>query len=149
VDTVRLVVDDRSGTTEITISINGTSLIDLARTVEQPWADREGKPQLAGSYMGLGPWALGGSSMHFLGSPHAVWFNDGDTVLLGCDCGEWGCWPLVADIIASDAEVVWTRFRQGHRDWDLSALGPFIFDRAHYELALQRLDEDLRRYPAG
>lgn len=148
-DTVQFEVDGSSGTTEITISINGTGLIDLVRTVEQPWADREGNPRLAGSHMGLGPWAIGGSSMHFLGNPHAVWFDDGDTVLLGCQCGDWGCWPLVADIHASDAQVAWSRFRLGHRDWDLSALGPFTFDRARYELALQRLDEDLRSYPAG
>lgn len=148
-DTVQFAVDDSSGITEVLISINGTSLIDLARTAEQPWADREGKTHLAGSYMGLGPWAIGGSSAHFLDNPHAVWFDDGDTVLLGCDCGEWGCWPLVADITATDVQVAWTRFRQGHRDWDLSALGPFVFARTDYEQALRSLDEDLHAYPPG
>lgn len=148
-DTVQFAVDDSSGITEVIISINETSLIDLARTAEQPWADREGKPDLAGSYMGLGPWAIGGSSIHFLGNPHAVWFDDGDTVLLGCDCGEWGCWPLVAHIGVTHTQVAWSRFRQGHRDWDLSALGPFVFARVEYEEALRELDEELRGFPAG
>ena len=148
-DTVQFTVLERSGTAEITISINGTSLIELARTVEQPWADREGKPDLAGSYAGLGPWAFGGTSAHFLDRPRAVWFGDGDTVLLGCDCGEWGCWPLTADISTGDTTVVWTHFRQGHRDWDLSALGPFTFERTAYELALRQLDDDLSAHPNG
>lgn len=148
-DTVRFTVDDSAGTTEIMITISGAPLIDLARTAEQPWADGEGNPHLAGSYMGLGPWAIGGSSAHFLTQPRAVWFGDGDTVLLGCDCGEWGCWPLTADISASDDRVVWTHFRQGHRDWDLSTLGPFTFARAAYEQALHELDEELRALPGG
>ena len=59
----------------------------------KPWADREDKAHLAGSYVGLGPWAIGGYSTHFLGNPQPVWFADGDTVLLGCDCGEWGAGP--------------------------------------------------------
>lgn len=148
-DRVEFAVDDSVGSIEVTITINGVSLIDLARTAEQPWADREGDPRLAGSYMGLGPWAIGGSSAHFLHRPHASWFGDGDTVLLGCDCEEWGCWPLTADVIATDSHVAWTHFRQGHRDWDLSLLGPFSFDRVEYEDALRRLDEDLRAHPAG
>ncbi|SEC07396.1 hypothetical protein SAMN04489844_1625 [Nocardioides exalbidus] len=148
-DTVQFAVNDSSGTTEVIIRINETSLIDLARAAEQPWADREGKPNLAGSYMGLGPWALGGSSTHFLDNPRAVWFDDGDTVLLGCDCGEWGCWPLVADITATDVQVTWSCFRQGHRDWNLSTLGPFVFARPEYDEALRKLDEDLRAYLGG
>lgn len=148
-DTVQFAVDDSSGIAEVIISINETSLIDLARTAEQPWADREGKPDLAGSYTGLGPWAIGGSSTHFLDNPHAVWFDDGDTVLLGCDCGEWGCWPLVAHIDVTHTHVAWSRFRQGHREWDLSALGPFVFARTEYEEALRKLDEGLRAYPVG
>ncbi|MCW2738121.1 hypothetical protein [Nocardioides sp.] len=148
-DTVQFAIDDSSGITQVIISVNETSLIDLARAAEQPWTDREGKPDLAGSYMGLAPWAIGGSATHFLENPRAVWFEDGDTVLLGCDCGERGCWPLVADITVTHAQVAWSRFRQGHREWDLSTLGPFVFARTEYEQALSKLDEDLRAYPAG
>lgn len=142
-DTVRFALKVSRRITEIAIIINGVSLIELARTAEQPWADREGKPDLAGSYEGLQPWVIGGSAAHFLDDPHAVWFDDGDTVLLGCQCGEWGCWPLTADVHATDTQVAWSHFRQGHRDWDLSALGPFVFDRSQYEHALHELDEAL------
>jgi hypothetical protein len=30
--------------------------------------------------------------------------------LLGCDCGEVGCWPLEARIIADAETVIWTGF---------------------------------------
>jgi hypothetical protein len=66
------------------------------------------------------------------------WFEDGDTVLLGCECGEWGCWPLTARVEIGDGVVRWTGFRQGHRDWDLSALGPFEFELEQYMTALRR-----------
>lgn len=61
-------------------------------------------------------------------------------MLLGCQCGEWGCWPLTARIEVTDEVVRWSGFRTGHRDWDLAALGPFEFDRARYERAIGRPD---------
>jgi len=36
----------------------------------------------------------------------------------------------------SEAKVMWSQFRNGHRSWDLSALGRFMFDRRQYEWAL-------------
>ena len=62
--------------------------------------------------------------------------EDGAAVLLGCTCGEWGRWPLTADVVVTPHQVVWRRFRHGHRAWDLSALGPFVFDREDDERAL-------------
>jgi hypothetical protein len=62
-----------------------------------------------------------------------VWFKNGDTVLMGGECGVWGCWPLTAKVEATASTVVWTKFRTGHRDRDLADLGPFQFDRAQYE----------------
>jgi hypothetical protein len=127
----------------INLLINGTKLQDLVRTVEQPYANAEGNPSLAGSYAGL---AVGpaSSAIHFLGEPVEIWFGDGDTVLLGCVCGEPGCWPLTARVTVSDTTVTWSDFRTGHRDWDLSALGPFTFDRRAYETSLTAA----RRSPA-
>jgi hypothetical protein len=119
--------------------VNGVHLRDLARVVEQPSADAEGKPDLAGSYGGLAAdpnvrWP----SRHFLGEPQETWFGDGDTVLLGCTCGIAGCWPLTAEVVLDGPEVRWHRFHLGHRSWDLSRLGPFRFDTAAYTAALQR-----------
>jgi hypothetical protein len=30
--------------------------------------------------------------------------------LLGCDCGEWGCWPLVATVRSESGTVTWSEF---------------------------------------
>lgn len=102
-----------------------------------PHAVAEHKPYLAGDYEPLALCDIGSDRTHFLGHPVATWFEDGDTVLLGCPCGEWGCWPLTVRVELTDATVRWHDFRTGHRDWDLSGLGPFVFDRPDYEAALQ------------
>lgn len=125
----------------ISILVNSLPLEDLAREIELPFAEAEGHPKLAGDYLGLSWGDIGEDPGHFLGSPTAVWFEDGDTVLMGCPCGEWGCWPLSADISIEDASVTWAHFRNGHRDWDLTGLGPFTFDRSQYESALSILTD--------
>lgn len=119
--------------------VNGVRLAELARVVEMPSALAVGKPDLAGSYGGLaGPFLW--PSRQYLGEPIEQWFFDGDTTLLGCVCSEAGCWPLTARVDVDEFTVQWSGFRMGHRDWDLSALGPFEFDRDQYERALGRPD---------
>lgn len=122
---------------EVDIVVNGRKLSQLAGEVELPFARAEGNPSLAGSYASLAVALVGGD--HFRGEPSLTWFEDGDTVLLGCHCGEWGCWPLTAEVTVTEDRVVWSHFRQGHREWDLAALGQFEFDRAQYEAALEEL----------
>ncbi|QTV80445.1 hypothetical protein [Microbacterium sp. NIBRBAC000506063] len=119
--------------------VNGSLLRDLARAAEAPAAAGDGQPDLAGSYAGLCDVdVLRWPSRHYLGDPVLQWFDEGDTVLLGCLCGEWECWPLTAQIEVTEPSIRWHGFRNGHREWDLSALGPFEFDRAQYEGAWER-----------
>jgi hypothetical protein len=62
------------------------------------------------------------------------------TPVLGCECGEWGCWPLMARITVTADLVTWDSFRQPHRKTrDYTALGPFQFDRHQYDDALAAL----------
>ncbi|YCK33215.1 hypothetical protein ACNF49_03645 [Actinomadura sp. ATCC 39365] len=119
------------------ILIDGINLIELARVVELPLASN---PSIAGAYAGLLERDLiCWPSTHFLGAPHLQWFSEGETVLLGCECGEWECWPLTAQVEVTEQIVTWSGFRNGHRrNWDLGALGPFVFDRQQYEVALRR-----------
>jgi hypothetical protein len=133
------VTDGSWSTWYLTIRVNGRPLEELARVVEQPFATDEGNPQLAGSYQPLTLWQIDGEKKHFLNQPQASWFDDGDTVLMGCTCGDWGCWPLTAQVAVDATHVVWSHFRTGHRDWDLSALGPFDFDREQYDEALMAI----------
>ncbi|CAM5703050.1 hypothetical protein [Streptomyces aurantiogriseus] len=57
--------------------------------------------------------------------------------LLGCPCGHWGCWPLMASIATTPTTVTWSSFRQPHRkQWGELRIGPFTFDRTAFEAAL-------------
>jgi hypothetical protein len=117
--------------------LGGVSLIEWLRRVERPSASRDGQPDLAGSYLGLFDGSVRWPSRHYLGEPVISWFGDGDTVLLGCVCGEPGCWPFTA-LVTVDADVVtWSGYRTGHRDWDYSAMPELVFDRRQYEQALR------------
>ena len=136
-DAVAFTVDGTGDATTIDSAVNGRPLADLAAEVERAydWS-------LAGAYGGLPPYVVR-SIHHYLGRPRATWFEDGDTVLLGCDCGEWGCWPLTAKVLVMHDTVRWSGFRTGHRDWDLGDLGPFEFARDDYERALFALGPHL------
>jgi hypothetical protein len=101
-------------------------------------------------------WAseLSAPSRLLLGEPdadhqrtHGLW--GGRTPLLGCgSCGDWECWPLLAVISADDRIVTWSEFVQPHRkQWGELSIGPYTFDRAAYEAALdepEALDADPR-----
>lgn len=121
----------------VTPVVDGVSLVELARRQELAPAKAAREEDMAGAYAGLAigrgrsdawrAWFLGGG-MSF--------FGDGDTCLLGCRCGDVRCWPLTAHVELTKATVTWRDFRTGHRAWDLSRLGPFVFARNAYERAL-------------
>lgn len=76
---------------------------------------------------------------HFLGDglPGVRQASTAATALLGCTCGVWECWPLLADVTTTSETVTWSSFRQPHRQaWGELPLGPFPFDRPTYEDAL-------------
>lgn len=124
---------------QVVISVDGVPLEELVRPVELPFAKADGRPDLAGQYQALTDLRVCWPSRHFLGEPFLSEFDDRDAVLLGCICGDSGCWPLSADIEVGDSTVTWSRFRNVHTpNWDLSALGPLVFDRAQYESSLCR-----------
>lgn len=134
------------GVNELRIVINGRDLIELVREVELPFARREGNKSIAGSYAGLiGDERLLPPSKHFLGEPSQRGYCYDDKVMvLGCDCGIAGCWPLICRITADETSVVWSDFEQPHRSsgralpaWEYAALGPFEFEREEYEAALR------------
>lgn len=126
-------------TDAVGIFINNRDLVDLARGVEGPSAAREGKKGLAGDYLGVPAGSVFRPSRRFLGEPD--WHLDGGygrISVLGCTCGDVGCWPLQARITVRESTVVWDDFVQPHRrGWDHSGLGPFTFDRGAYEAELR------------
>jgi hypothetical protein len=117
--------------------IDGAPLTELIDSFEiaagmQPAGD---------AYGGLIPqfFRFGPMQDHFLGrSTKAM---GPKTPVLGCECGEWGCWPLMARITTAADLVIWDSFEQPHRKTrDYTAFGPFQFDRRHYDDALRALN---------
>jgi hypothetical protein len=147
VEFVRRAYRDGDRQSGVQIKINGRDLVDLVRAVENPFAYKEGSPSLAGAYAGLPPEAVAPPSLHFLGQPSVRIYLIGSKVqVLGCECGEPGCWPLVCKVETDRTRVRWSSFEQPHRSgkgqqpaWHYDDLGAFEFKRGQYERALAEL----------
>lgn len=95
----------------------------------------------AGGYSGLIPefFCYGPLDRYFLGRADFLGMS-GRIYVLGCECGEVGCWPLECLVNARDREVIWEGFKQPHRpERDYSSFGPFVFKLEQYEEALRSL----------
>lgn len=131
---------------DIVPTSDGQMLLDLIDRFELD----AGMRPAGGAYGGLIPafYRYGPLDEHFLGKE-----NPGlgpKTVVLGCECGEVGCWPLMAQITPTGNLVVWSAFEQGHRPTrDYSQFGPFLFDREQYDAALQTLCADIAATEIG
>jgi hypothetical protein len=115
--------------------LNGAPLIELVQKFE---SEKGFKP--AGGYGGLIPewFKYGPLDRYFLGEvgPHSYFGRMGCIYLLGCSCGEVGCWPLAARVKAGPETVVWDSFQQPRRpDRDYSDFGPFVFKLHEYQQA--------------
>ncbi len=133
--------DELEGETALRVEVDGQRLAELATAVEAPFRAAEGSPPRGASYAGLPKWRFDDLLEHFLGGTKSHWYcgPDEKTVLLGCTCGEPGCWPLMARVDAAAGTVTWSDFEQPHRRgrWSFDGLGPFRFDRGAYEAALR------------
>ena len=147
-DRIELTIESgEAGTRTIGIRINGCSLIAMVREIEMPFACAEGRPEIAGDYAGLPTYVATPPSRHLYGDPALTFYASGERVsVLECPCGLPRCWPLLVHIESDDHTVTWRAFEQPHRapdsrdsHWDLSALGPFTFNRAEYDRAVQAL----------
>jgi hypothetical protein len=123
----------------ITPFVNDVSLSQLVSEFEKA---RGYEP--AGGYNGIVPkwFKYGPLEKYFLGEhdPDSYWAKLGAEYILGCECGEVGCWPLECRIKIQSEDVIWHRFRQPHRSArDYSQFGPFVFAGAQYRDALTKL----------
>jgi len=139
----------RNGAGELEVRVDGQALADWIRAVELPFARAEGAEVIAGSYSGLSAshcpddlvsHFLGGEDSHLDAGPRDK------TVLLGCECGDVGCWPLMAQIQTTSESVAWTDFEQPHRRelWSYEAATPLMFDRTQYEDAIAAAVQERR-----
>jgi hypothetical protein len=134
IDLVVRPLEDSSRPDCIVPFIDGHDLVDLITEHER--AEGLGP---AGGYDGIVPtyFNYGPLLAYFLGArEHRYWGKIGKIAVLGCSCGEVGCWPLYARVHASTTEVTWSAFEQPHRkNRTYDRFGPFTFDRRQYEAA--------------
>jgi hypothetical protein len=121
--------------------VNGVRLTTLIEEFE-----RERLYEPVGGYAGIVP-------THFNFGPLDQYFfatnatpPSGDKLwLLGCKCGEVGCWPLEAHIVTNEREIVWDGFGQPFRpERDYSSFGPFRFDLVQYRQSVLNLASAFR-----
>jgi hypothetical protein len=132
-----------SGAKTVVPAIDGISLVDLVAAYE---TGRDYNDP-AGGYGGIVPEYMryGPIDDYFLGRRISPCRNeDGAQYLLGCQCGEVGCWPLMGRIVASAGVYEWRDLHNPCRDArDYSGLGPYRFEAAAYEQAARQLKKDL------
>ncbi|MBO1752546.1 hypothetical protein J4G33_12105 [Actinotalea sp. BY-33] len=125
-----LAVKESEGVVALVPTVDGASLIDMVEAYEslQGFAP-------AGGYAGLLP--AGDLNDYYRGVRARHWPRSKRLWLLGCDCGEVGCWPLEAEVVLAENSVTWSGFAQPHRpEWAYTGFGPFVFDRRQYEDAV-------------
>ena len=111
----------------VRVIINGTTLIDMLRKFEIQF-----DPSLAGQYDYV-------EKIDFLKNAYVTSEED-DMLLVGCNCGEVGCWPMVAKVTQVEDVVMWSQFQQPYRKkWTYSKFGPFEFDANQYRKELNKI----------
>jgi hypothetical protein len=128
----------RGGALTLTPCIDGTPLTDLISNFEVS----SGFIDPAGGYGGLVPsyFRYGPLEQYFRGQTSNRGISDkvGEIFVLGCQCGEVGCWPLRTSVTRVDGSYQWSGFNQPHRPMrNYDAFGPFVFEKAQYEAAVR------------
>ena len=125
------------GTVAIVPCVDGVGLDRLVTDFERA----AGYADPAGGYGGLVPshFRIGPLLSYFLGREEPLG-EQGTIYALSCECGEVGCWPLIADVRLHHDKVIWGGFHQPHRPKrNYANFGPFEFGRAQYEEAVEAL----------
>jgi hypothetical protein len=137
-------LDEQDETLSIVPVLNG---IPLTRMIVD--FERSHGFEPAGDYGGLVPtwFNYGPLDVYFLGEANRENFERAGYYLLGCSCGEVGCWPLTARISKTPSQVIWEHFSQPFRqERDYSSFGPFGFDLDQYTRAVAELAS---KFPAS
>jgi hypothetical protein len=128
--------EDADPERELLPRVDDVSLVDLVSGYEHAAGF-----DVPGAYAGLvlNRFNFGDLAAYLLGRPEsAYWTKAGAIALLGCDCGEVGCWPLQARVCADEDHVTWHGFSQPFRPQrDYGSFGPFTFRRSQYERAVR------------
>jgi hypothetical protein len=96
----------------VTPYVDGTSLAALVEAYERAKEyDPAGYGGLITAYFDYGR-----PDEYFTGENKSdYWMSLKGIYLLGCACGEVGCWPLIASVYRKDDTIRWDGFVQPHR----------------------------------
>ena len=65
--------------------------------------------------------------------------KSGRTLIMGCTCGIPWCAPLEVEVTIRNGMVIWSGFTNTPmQEKSVTNLGPFVFDQAEYELAVNK-----------
>lgn len=133
---VSFTIQPFGGTVAVIPLVDGTFFSEMIAGFE-----REQHFEPAGGYGGLIPawFKYGPLDRYFLAEfeKDSYFARMGRVYLLGCQCGEVGCWPLLARISVGGESVTWDSFEQPHRkERDYSGLGSIVFDARQYREAV-------------
>ncbi|MFC6565392.1 hypothetical protein [Actinoplanes utahensis] len=133
---VRFEVRPWSTARELLPTVDGVSLVDLVAGYE-----RASGFDVPGAYAGLvlDDFDAADLTGYLTGRPETAYRDrQGVIALLGCDCGEVGCWPLEAQVLTKGDLVIWRHFTQPFRPTrDYGDFGPFLFHRTQYDDAVR------------
>ena len=125
---------------ELLAFVDDVSLVDLVAGYEHAAGF-----DVPGAYAGLvlDHFRFGDLTGYLLGQPESGYWKLRPVIaLLGCDCGEVGCWPLEARVLVENDLVIWRGFEQPFRPRrDYGSFGPFTFRRSQYERAVRDVAE--------
>lgn len=132
----------REGGRELVPYVDDARLVDLVSTYEQA-----ARFDVAGGYAGLvlDHFNYGDLNEYLTGAPrYAFGDTPGTIALLGCNCGDVGCWPLLAQVVLTNDLATWRNFTQPHRpNRDYTPFGPFTFRLPQYQQAVNTLTNHL------
>jgi hypothetical protein len=133
---------ENDSTPSVVPMIDGRRLTELVAEFE----DRCGY-EPAGGYAGLVPSRINLEPLfeYFMAESPSESTRKAGYYLLGCTCGEAGCWPLMARIAKEEGHVTWHEFTQPFRpERDYSSFGPFSFDLEEYRHAVAEMVSKLK-----
>jgi hypothetical protein len=125
------------GVVSVVPTIDGARLTDIVHSYERTrgYVPTDAYGGLIPSWFNFGPLEQHHEGRGFC-APQAV--------VLGCECGGWGCWPLLVSVTTEAGSVTWSEFSQPHRpSANYQAMGAYRFERPQFGSAVQDLIQRL------
>jgi hypothetical protein len=112
--------------TRVEIKIDQVDLIKIARRYEKKFDECKKNKKLAGAYGYITK--PDNPLKYFLGQDIDDNYYEDKTRVLECDCGNYGCWPLICRIKEENDTVTWSDFENVHRSERVPENGIWVYN---------------------